>query len=399
MSERLHVALIVESSRAYGRGLLRGIARFVHTYGPWVLKIEERTLDGAAPSWLADWRGDGIIARVESEELARALLATGLPVIDVRGTRDLPIPIIDTDNREVSRQAVDHLLERGFRELAFCGYAGVNYSELRLAAFREHARERGVPFSVYESPRLGHAILSQVEQQGIEEERRLARWIEGLAKPVGLMASNDIRAQQVLSVCREINVPVPEEIGIVGVDNDELLCELSEPTLSSVENDTERIGYEAGALLRRMILEGHTGHDRIYVPPRGVVERDSTGSIAIDDPRVAQALSIIRRRISNPPDVDELARSVHVSRRTLERKFRQTLGRSPGEEILRLKIERIQELLRTTPLGLDQIATRLGFDHPEYLSVLFKRRTGMTPGQYRRQQTGQVRARGGGSLA
>ncbi len=385
VDRRLKIALIVESSRAYGRGVLRGIAQYAKAFGPWVLNIEERTLGGAAPKWLQGWDGDGIIARVEGSHLEKALIQTGVPVIDVRGTRTLPMPVIDTDNRLVSEQAIDHLLGRGFRELAFCGYGGLNYSELRLNAFINHCKKRGIPHSIYESPKMQGAHLHDIEQQGAHFEEGLFEWIRQLNKPVGLMACNDIRSQQVLNICRTQAIPTPEEVGIIGVDNDELLCELSDPTLSSVEPDTEKIGYEAARLLERMIKEDLKTHERFFIAPKGVVERDSTNSIAIEDPLVAKALYYIRNKIPSVPTIEEVAKAVFTSRRTLERRFQKALGCSPNEEITRLRIDRIKDLLRTTNLSLYQIAAQCGFDHPEYMSVQFKKKTGQTPGEYRKE--------------
>lgn len=377
------MALIIESSRAYGRGLLLGVARYARAHGPWVLNVEERTIGDAAPRWLNRWRGDGIIARVENAGIEAALYETGVPVIDVRGTRSVSMPVIDTDDRAVAWLAAEHLYERGFRQFAFCGYGGLNYSELRLESFRVCAERLGVPLSTFESRASRGAALIDIERQGAYFDEELAQWVLDLRKPVGLMACNDVRGQQVINTCRQLGVPIPEEVAVVGVDDDEVLCELSDPTMSSVIPDTARIGHEAGALLDRMMSEGYRSTERILVPPTGIVARQSTASLAVADRVVAKAVHIIRQNATSEVSVDDIATKLAVTRRTLERRFRRVLGRSPKEEFIRCRIERIKELLRTTDWNLCRIAERCGFQHAEYMSVLFKRKTGQTPGEYR----------------
>jgi LacI family transcriptional regulator len=388
MGGKARVALIVESSRAYGRGLLQGIASYARAHGPWSLYVEERLLTDPYPRWLDSWRGDGVIARVENREMERALRRTGLPVIDVRGTRDVDMPVLDTDNDAVVRLAVDHLCERGFRTLCYCGFGGLNYSELRKEAFCRYARALDLEFHVYESVATKEHELRDIERQGLFVEERLAEWLLSLPKPAGLMACNDIRGQQVINTCRELGIAVPEELSVVGVDNDEVLCEISEPPMSSVEPDTLRIGFEAARMLDRMMGGGPRGAVRFLVPPRGLVRRLSTNSFAVEDPDLARALSFIRRHATEPITVDDVARHAALSRRVLERRFREALACSPKEEMLRVRLERVKELLDETDWSLTAVALKAGFRHPEYMSVLFRNKIGMTPGQYRQRANG-----------
>ena len=385
VDRRLRIALVIESSREYGRGLLRGIGQHAKAHGPWVLQIEERSFGQAVPGWLSDWRGDGIIARVENPAFERALRATGVPCIDVRGAQEVNMPVFDTDNVAVARLAAEHLVERGYREFAFCGYDGLDYSQRRLASFREVVGSYGREVSVFESPAWDGAGLRDIEQQGFSFEETLADWLDSLPRPVGLFACNDIRAHQVVNTCRQVGVLVPEQVGVIGVDDDEILCQLSDPTLSSVAPDTVRIGREAAALMERMIREGYRSTERMIVPPRGIVARATTGSPVVGDAAIARALWYIREHASEPLTVDEVADFVSLRRRTLERRFRDFVGRSPNEEIIRARISRVQELLRTTDWPLSSVAERCGFEHAEYMSVLFKKKTGEPPGTYRQR--------------
>ena len=385
MAKRPRVALLIESSRAYGRGLLHGIAEYVRLHGPWSIYLAERGLGEAPPAWLQDWEGDGVIARIENRRLARAILDLGVPTVDLRGLlTDLDVPRIVTDDEAVCRLAVAHFRERGFRHFAFCGFAGADYSDARCRAFARLVAEQGSTCQVYESALpLRPAGTEAREQRGWVAEAEVAAWIEALPRPVGLMACNDIRAQQVLTACRAGGVPVPDEVAVLGVDNDEVLCDLADPPLSSIVPDTRRIGFEAAALLERMMAGVPAQAATITVPPVGVLTRRSTDVLAIDDRAIARALRFIREHACEGISVEDVLDQVPLSRSVLERRFARVFGRTPKAEILRTQLDRVKRLLAETDLPLKQIAFKAGFQHPEYLSVVFKARTGQTPGQYR----------------
>lgn len=388
MANRPHVALIIESSRAYGRGLLAGIARYARTHGPWSLYLQERGLDSPVPDWLPDWQGDGIIARVESMELERAILEKGIPAIDLRGKFDLRMPLIETNDRTVARLAAEHLLERGFRQVAYCGFAGLNYSLRRLRYFPAIAHEAGVPCHVFPVDHGDEPVSGDRQQarelHGILYEDELVRWIESLPKPIGIMACNDIRGQQVLNACRSIGVAVPDEVAVIGVDNDEVLCELSDPPLSSVEPATMRIGFEAASLLDRLMQRGGDSPPaKSFIDPRGVVVRQSTEVTAIEDRDIAAAVRYIRDHACQGVNVEDVLQHVPLSRSTFDRKFRKAIGRTAKREILRVQIRRARQLLSETEFSLDIIARMTGFKHTEYFCNAFKRETGQTPGSVR----------------
>ena len=386
MFKRPQVALLIESSRAYGRGLLRGIAAYAKLNGPWVLLAQDRGNIDPVPDWFKRWEGDGVIARVESPAMEKAIEAKGLPAVDLRGKYDLKMPLIETNDRRVAEMAADHLLDRGFQHYAYCGFSGANYSERRLQYFPALIEKAGHPCHVYPSADLKPAKTQKKQEQlGILFAEELASWIEALPKPVGVMACNDLMGQQVLNASRAVGVSIPEEVAVIGVDNDELFCDLSDPPLSSVEPNTEKIGYEAAALLDRMMQGQAPPSPKIFIEPMGVVTRQSTDVLAIEDRHVAAAVSFIRQHACRGINVEDVLHHVRIPRSSLERRFSANIGRTPKAEIVRVQIERVKQLLAATDYILPRIAELAGFKHPEYMSVVFKQKTGQTPGQYRKQ--------------
>lgn len=392
MPKRKKVALLIESSRAYGRGLLRGVASYLHTHADWSVYLQSRSPEDPPPPWLSGWNGHGIIARVESRTLEDAIRSTGLPAIDVRGAFDLDMPLVETNEHSTCQLAFEHLQNRGFRHLAFCGFEGANYSERRLRYFRQLAASAGLPLFSYESPapgrQGGELMLSSREQLALLSAPSLARWLQELPKPVGLFACNDVCGQQVLNTCRETGLAVPEQIAVLGVDNDTVHCELSEPPLSSIQLNTLRIGQVAASLLDGMMERRLQPPPKTFIDAVGLVVRQSTDIVAVDDAVVAKAVRFIRQNAGEAITVDDVVRAAAVSRRQLERLFQTHLRRTPKDEIQRVRLRRIKDLLTGTDLTLAEIAGKVGFDHPEYLSTVFKKAVGMTPMAFRTSQKG-----------
>lgn len=388
MAVTFKVGLLIESSRAYGRGVLRGIAAFARAAGNWSIYHQEQLLSADAPAWLRRWPGDGIIARVETPALARRLRRSRLPAIDLIGRYTLPhVPVVESDDRAVMRMAIDHVRDRGFRTLAFCGFAGAPYSERRQRIFGDIVSESGLPLRIYEEPG-GHGHRETptlaIEAAGLTHERLLGHWLESLPKPVAIVACNDIRGLQVLNVCREREIAVPDDVAVIGVDNDEVLCELAGPRMTSVEQDTEQIGYRAATLLQRMMQgEGNLEPPTLVAPLR-VVVRASTDVFALDDRAVAAALRFIRSHAKDGIDVLDVVRHVGISRTSLERRMQRLLGRSPREEINRVRLERVKQLLAETDFTLPEVARLSGFAYSEYMIAFFRQHTQHTPGSFRR---------------
>jgi len=383
---RRRVALIIESSRAYGRGLFLGIAKFVREHHEWSVQSEEWKWTDAFPVWLRNWDGDGVIARVETPEMAAFVRRLGMPAVDVRGSvSGFGLPLIDTDDRKVANLAAEHLMCRGFRHYAFCGFVGANYSDKRSHWFQEQLTLSGFSCQIFTPPmQLAEGQTTGYERQGLLFQEDLGRWLVSLPKPIGIMACNDIRGQQVLNLCRSLDLAVPEEVAIIGVDNDEILCELSDPPLSSVAPDTLRIGYDAAVLLDRMMAGGKPPAKPVLIPPRGIVTRRSTEVLALDDHQLAVGLRFIRDHAFDPITIKEVAKVASMCRRVFERRFAAKMGRSPKAEGLRLRLEKAKQLLTDTDWNLSQIAEKTGFNYGEYLHTVFTQKTGITPGEFRR---------------
>jgi LacI family transcriptional regulator len=378
---RKTVALLVETSNDYARGLLHGIVAYVREHRPWSTYLAEHGRGDAPPTWLSDWKGDGIIARVENARIAKAVAAVGLPLVDLSAANLVPgVPWVETDDRLIARAAFEHLAGRGFKHFAFCGDDHYNWSRWRGEAFCAAAKRQGSEPHVLSRITAGPRSR---EGWGAEMER-LARWVEKLPKPIGIMACFDLVGRQVLEACRLAGAAVPDEVAVVGVDNDELLCELADPPLSSVAPDTHRTGYLAASLLDQLMSGRSVRPGGHFMEPLGVVVRTSSDVLAIEDADVSAAVRYIRRHACEGINVNDVLAQAPLSRRVLEARFKKLIGRTPHEEIERVRLDRVKELLRETDLPLSEVARRAGYEHVEYLSVVFKKRVGSPPSEYRR---------------
>jgi LacI family transcriptional regulator len=380
------IALLIESSRTYGRGILRGLAQYAHVHGPWAFFTQERELHSGIPAWLQTWKGHGIIARIEDRRTAQALLRLGVPVVDVLGNmRFEGIPGFDTDADAVARAVADFLLRAGFRNFAYCGYRGIPFSDRREAAFLEQLGRHGHKVHVFSAlpSEFPDAHIQAVEQRGLGMEASIARWLRKQPRPLALFACNDVRAQQVLNACREHGLNAPEEVAVIGVDNDDVLCNLCEPTLTSVEPDTERIGYEAAALLDRMIRGQRPKAGITQIPPARIVERTSTDVVPIADPVTVQAVRYIRDHVNDGIAVKDVLAHVGRSRTDLEQRFRRWLKTSVRGEIQRRRMDRVCRLLHETDLNLSRVAEGAGFASAAHLCRVFQLQFRQTPTQYR----------------
>lgn len=378
-----HVVLIIETSTAYGRALIAGVSQYVREYGPWTIYLEQRSLQDQAPPWLDRWNGDGIISRASTPKSAQKVLKTGIPTVDLNDqVRDLGLPQIHSDHAAIARMAAEHLMERGFRHFAYFGFPVFEWSVRRRDAFAECIEAAGYQF--HERKVIPRVSWGHQQTSWEDEIEGVAKWVKELPKPLGVMTGNDTRGMQLLDACRRAGVAVPEEVAVVGVDNEELVCQLAHPPLSSVIPDAFRVGYEAAALLARL-MNGEPADEMLrWIPPIGVATRQSSDVTAISDPRVADALSFIRERACEGIGVDDVLTHVAVSRSLLQRTFRKVLGRTIHEAIVDVRIQRVKQLLSGTDLPLTAIAERAGFAYVEYLSTIFRRETGQTPSSYRR---------------
>lgn len=374
------VALLIETSNAYARALLDGILRYTRANLPWSLYVPEQERGALPPSWIANWQGDGIIARIESEAIANKLSSLSIPIVDVSAARHAPsTPYVETNDEKIAELAVRHFVERGFETFAYCGDPGFAWSTMRRDQFAKRVGELGGTLHELQST----SRLSS-DYSWNAERSRLAEWLQELPKPIAVFACYDIKAQQVLQVCREVNIAVPESVAVLGVDNDRLLCELCTPPLSSIIPDAVQTGYQAAALLDRMMSGDHVPPEGHLIDPLGVETRQSTDVLAIEDAEVAVALQFIRENHWRGIDVSDVLKVSMLSRRVLDKRFRVSIGRTPHQEIMRLRLERVKRMLMETDLPLAEIAERCGFENSEYMPVVFRREIGQTPSSFRR---------------
>ena len=384
MANTRQVALLVNAATPHDRKNIRGVADYAQEVGNWALYVDEDPVRKLPE--LRTWPGDGIIANLD-RRLATAVRGLRIPVVQIGGGYGWGDPTLGgahfrTDDRAVGRLAAEHLLDRGFIRLAYCGLPPdpLNlWVADRAEAFKQRAEEAGCPCSI-------HAGRRSTMRKWADLQHELAAWLESLEKPVGLMACNDARALHVLEACRTIGAKVPDDVTVIGVDNDELMCELANPPLSSVEQGARRMGYHAAAALDRLMNGQPVPQLTFLVEPEGVVTRRSTDALVIEDAAVAAAVRFIREHACETIDVRHVVKVANVSRSTLQARFRSVLGRTIHTEIQRVRIERAKRLVATTDLPLKQIAIRVGFKHVQYLTTLFRQRTGQTPAEYRRRK-------------
>lgn len=335
------------------------------------------------------WGGTGIIARIPTARIARAILKTGLPVIaGPLSARQLApsnplskLSEIRANGEAISFMAAEHLMERGLRHFAFVGASHkANWVERRQHSFAERLAAAVFTCAVYPLPPAS-------DQDWGREQKRLGRWLRAQPKPLGVMAALDARGRQVIEACMESGLRIPDEVAVIGVDNDELLCELCDPPLSSIALNSEKAGYEAAQLLERMMRGEKVPPRCISIEPTHVVARQSTEIAATDDLKIADALRFIRHEANRPLSVSDIAGHIGLSRRSLELRFRRALGHTVLTEIRRAQMERVRAFLVETDWTLKKIAARCGFANGNYLGKIFRRECGETPHSFRLRQT------------
>lgn len=381
------VALIYDAKLPYDVKVMAGVAAYLQRRAaPWTVYIEENALHQQRLPDLATWRGDGILADLDDPHVASQVMASGIPTVAFGSgygwyRPSSGIPYFYNDQRAVAQLVADHLLERGFRHFAYYGYRPgsiTGFSADRARAFGQRVQSAGCRLWTRLGPYGDHRKWMPLQTQ-------LRAWLVSLPKPVGLMAANDKAARQVLEACRAGGIRVPEEVAVVGVDNDEMLCQLSNPPLSSVEQGARRIGFQAAALLDRMMSGWRPRRLKHVVAPEGIAVRRSSDIIAVADENVARALTLIHARAAGGIKVSNVVQGVAVSRSQLERSFKAAIGRTIHDEIRRVRIDQAKRLLSDSPLPVKQVALRCGFRTVQHLTAMFRQFVGVAPGAYRRE--------------
>lgn len=382
------VALLVETARSFGRDFLSGIARYARHHGPWIFHITPGDFEHHVPK-MRQWGGSGIIARIPNHRVAKAILSANLPTIalgltdeQMRGGGPLAhLSEVSSDAGHVAELAVEHFLERQLKHFAYVGVEGRAWSRRRGAAFAWRLRSAGFQPRIYPLPKSGR------DREWERELEILARWLRTLQLPIGLFACNDDRGRQVLEACRFAGLSVPDEVAVLGVDNDVVFCELADPPLSSIALNAETAGYRAAELLDEMMRGRITRSQKIWVEALRVVTRRSTDIVAVGDSDVAAALQFIRREQGRALSVADVAAEVAVSRRHLERRFRETIGRTVLQEIQHVRLEQAKRLLLESTHPISVVAEMSGFGSCSYFNHFFHERVGMTPRRFRIQLT------------
>jgi LacI family transcriptional regulator len=377
------VAVVLDRAQDYSRDVLRGIGAYVRSQPTWLLHLDQ-------PQYLnldvlRSWRPDGIIASLAAAGAAGLVSDIGCPVVDVDVAGIVLSPRVAPDNHAIGRTAARHLLDCALRHFAFAGRPTQTSSRLRLEGFETALAAEGIILPpdarFHQPPDLSGDHLTQ----SWTVDRRVHDWVQQLPKPVGVFAFKDYWAVQLLEVCRQLSLRVPDDVAIVGVGNSDLMCELTTPQLSSVPLPGERVGFESAALLNRLIGGEPPPARPLLLPPPPVVVRQSTDLVAIHDPEIAAALRFIARSAHQPIGVSDVLRHAPMARRKLEREFQRLIGRSPAEEIRRVRIELAKRLLVDTDLTIAQVASRTGFVLARTFSEVFHQEVGHKPSLYRRQ--------------
>ena len=371
------VLLLVESSRSSGRELLRGIAEYAKLHGPWSFYWEPRGLETAVPR-LREWRPDGIIMRDYDPQ--DDTLPSEVPAVSVGHCRDQVPGVVSivSSSEAIADMAANHLFDCGLRRFGYCGYDDKPWSVRRQRQFVKRVESAGHVVAEYQ-PAGDLASLTWEH-----ELPQLVEWLRSLEKPLGVMACNDDRARQVSEACKVAGIRVPDDVVLIGVDNDQLVCEFSDPPLSSVELDFHRSGFEGANVLHLLMSGQRVENLTIPVDPTRAVARRSTEILAVDDRAVGRALSYIRHDPRRTIRVDEVARAAALSRRVLEKRFRASLGRSVMQEIRRVRTDHIARLLVETSLTIQEIGAEMGFGGIEHIARYFREEKGMSPLVYRR---------------
>lgn len=373
-----HIGLALDHTLDFFREVLRGIRDYGHQKPDWIFVLappSSRSLNLRHTARCA-----GFIGHVSTLALARAMQATNLPWVNVSSVHPhLRGPRVMVDHEAVGRLAARYFLDRQFRAFAFVGYRDHLFSMGREAGFRSEVEAAGCRLHARFEAAGKHAEPTAPQYAG----GALHRWLRSLPKPIAAFASNDVQGFQVCEACRECGIQVPEQIALMSVDNDDLLCDLAQPPLSSVALPARQLGYEAARLLDDLLGGRKVRHTRMLLPPTGIVERASSNILAINDALIARALTFIRTHAHRAIGVEDVAAGAFASRRLLERAFRRVLQRTIAEEIRRARMDMARRLLVETRLPMSEVARAAGFTDGKHFATTFRRLEGNTPTAFR----------------
>ncbi|MGB2091899.1 MAG: substrate-binding domain-containing protein [Akkermansiaceae bacterium] len=379
MKEAKRIAVLVDTSTGWGRRMVRGIGNYALKQQGWQISVEPRGI-GEQASLPEGWQGDGVIARVSNKKLNEELVAFGKPVVNVSGIelQGVDFPRVNFDYRAAAELAAEHFASRGFCHLAYCGPENLAYVTRHCQAFETAADERHLSCAVFASG------SKRGKSSWRENREALTQWLKALPKPVGIFTWGSERGRNVLNACLEAGIAVPEEVAVLGGDDDELLCDICTPPLSAIVTPAQQAGYEAARILHGMMEGEPAPAEDVLLAADEIHTRQSTDTLAIEDPELSKVVRYIRENIHDASlQVGDLANLVGMSRRALERRFKEQLGHGPAHEIHTARTQLVRRLLRETDMSITNLASYVGYASHEYMIRAFKKETGKTPLKYR----------------
>ena len=380
------IGILIERQRTYGRRLCEGIIRFARERTNWTLRIVDFM---NLPQIAHNKDIDGFIARVMDDRAEEQLRATGKPVVDVFFERPrMGFAAADQNALLVGQMAAQHFIEHRFTNFAFCGYNGRSYSDRRRDAFMQCLEQNHFPCAVYRTPPsalkdFNNSVVLQERFGFASDHRALRTWISKLPKPVGVFCSHDMRAYHLAEACRSQGLQIPEDVAILGADDDELVCNFSDPPLSSIDQNAFGIGYAAAKTLESMLQNPDVVPSPVLIDPIRLIERESTRIYTVSPPWLSDALIFIRRNISNNITASDVYAAVGKSHTLVDSAFRRTFGTSVQKTIIRTRLEETKRLIRDTSRTLTEIAAKTGFSTAQYFCSSFSKTFGTSPSAYR----------------
>lgn len=379
----IRLILLTDFTEAFAQYLLKGILKYSKGREPWVVcrmppSYKQRYGIEGVLDWAKKWEADAIIAQFDVEDNVSAFATNGIVAVaqDYK-SRFSSIPNITSDYRLAGRMAADFFRQKGYRNFAFFGYKDVVWSTERCEGFYNRITDYGFASSFYEYHN------EQIENLWFYESTPLIKWLKSLPVPTALMACDDNQAIKITEACRMVGLKIPEEIAVLGVDNDTVICNLSDPPLSSLHMNIEMGGYDAAALIDKMIKNGRESYSDIYIKPLNIISRISTDIYSTDDPYVLKAIKCIHQNLSSKLSVEEIVKQVPLSRRLLEMRFKNVTGEPIYQYILKIRMDYFAQLLLTSNDPISEIAMSVGFIDYKNFARQFRILKNCSPSEYR----------------
>ena len=377
---RKRIAMSVPHGLQHMERAIHGITDYAKQHAHWSFTRVPETY-GTSLEWLRFWHGDGAFAAIYTPEDARLAQKIGIPIVNLAThLPELQTPSITMDHYAIGELAARHLLERNFRRFGYYGPSDLLFAQLRRNGFCAAIKNAGGELKVLEVQTVDHDARQNIDDQ----EHRIDNWLRDLQPPVGILASSDLRASMVLEACQRLHLRVPDDVSVVGVDNDPMVCDFCDPPLTSISRNDYQVGYEAAVLLDQLLLGNPPPEKPVRIPPAGIVERRSSDTVAVEDPYVSEAIQYMREHVQDHFGVEELLRQLPLSRRSLEYRFRACLGRSPYDYLNQIRVDQAKRLLSDPHRSsLTKIAMDCGFGDLRRFRIVFQRLVAANPAEYR----------------